>query len=328
VTVAPAAASDLAKLPRSYRGRAFGIEVIASIPLPLSSERAAAVGPRRTELLRASWRELADAFPTSRPTTVLERRLADGSLVMSVGHDVDCGYCVYAPRNGRHLVSPDGRRIVSYLPRISPWRWQRLLLAQVLPLAATLQGLELLHASAVEYDGRVFGFVARAGAGKTSTAAHLVALGGSLLTDDVLALERSDDGVIAHPGANTLHLDTRELARITAPGSDRLGSVLGGADKVMLAAPVAAQARRLDALYFLERHAPRDLSISPLEPDPIRLLANSFNGYVRSEERVLIQLEVAAALAESVAMFEVAVPARSTAADVAAAVAEHMRVTS
>ena len=113
---------------------------------------------------------------------------------MAVDHHPDLGYRVYAPRNGRHLVSPDGAQIFSTRPIHALWRWQRLLLAQVLPLSATLQGLELLHASAVGWNGRDLGLVARAGTGKTSVAAHVVARGGVLVTDDVLALEDKDDG--------------------------------------------------------------------------------------------------------------------------------------
>ena len=75
-------------------------------------------------------------------------------------------------------------------------RWQRLMFAQALPLAATLQGLALLHASAAEIDGRAFGFIASSGAGKSSLVVHLVATGDTrLLTDDVLALESSGEAL-------------------------------------------------------------------------------------------------------------------------------------
>ena len=205
-------------------GHAFGIEIAAQFPLPLASgapgdgrDRAVALEQVEADALERRWQpRLAN--------TVLERRLRDGRLVMSVQQIPDVGYRVYAPRVGRHLVSPDGRRILSALPALKPWRWQRLLFAQVLPLAATLQGFELLHASAVELDGRTIAFVAPPGTGKTSVAAHLVAGGALLLTDDVLAFESRDDGVIGYPGVRNIAIAAQELDAMSQLGRARLGS--------------------------------------------------------------------------------------------------------
>src|SRR5207248_1369448 len=135
--------------------------------------------------------------------SVIDRRW-NGRLWLAVDHHPELGYRIYAPRYGRHLVSSDGTRIVSALPNVAPWRWQRLLFAQALPLAATLQGLEALHASAVELGGKAFAFTAASGTGKTSLAMHLVARGATFLTDDVLAVEARVGALIAHPGASTL----------------------------------------------------------------------------------------------------------------------------
>jgi len=322
MTVAPAAADARAMPRRRTRGRAFGIEVDAQLPLPLQ-ETGLGNSSRLTELRSVHARELDDAWRPARPTTVLERRFADGRLVMSVEHDDDAGYRVYAPRNGRHLVSADGRSILSSLTRISPWRWQRLLLAQVLPLAATLHGLELLHASAVVQAGRAVGFVAPAGTGKTSVAAHSVALGAALLTDDVLALEVSGGGVVAHPGANALNLDEGELHTMLPSERRLLGAVVGGQSKVVLAPSVAEHPAPLASIYFLRRPANGELAVSPFDFDPVRLLANSFNRYVRTPARIVNQLDVFAALAESVALFEIAVPAGCPARKVAGFVADH-----
>ena len=228
---------------------------------------------------------------------------------------------------GRHLVSLDGRYVVSALPQRSPWIWQRLLFAQVLPLAATLQGLELLHASAVVLDGRTIAFSAPAGTGKTSVAAHLVASSATLLTDDVLALEVSNYGLLAHSGAPLLAVADAELKAMTEEGRARLGVAIGRSDKVILKTNVVPQTRRLDAVYFLNR-APdvEQLTIERIEPDPIRALAHCFNTYVRSQHRVVTQLAVCERLVESVAMFSVAVPPSSSAQDVAAAVRTHPEV--
>ena len=82
--------------------------------------------------------------------SVIDRHYADGRLMMSVERADNLGsYRIYAPHHGRHIISSDGTRLYSALPRAPAWRWQRLLFAQVLPLAASLQGLSPLHASAV-----------------------------------------------------------------------------------------------------------------------------------------------------------------------------------
>ena len=183
---------------RSSRGQAFGIEFRSSFPLPLISTTWYR-GDRTTLLEACSPGDVERTWGARRGAggRVLERRRPDGTLVMSVDHDPAVGYHVYAPDNGRHTVSCNGSRIECALPQIAPWRWQRLLFAQVLPLAATLQGLELLHASAIEWGGRCLGFVAPSGTGKTSVAAHIVASGGALVTDDVLALEIKSTDVLS-----------------------------------------------------------------------------------------------------------------------------------
>jgi hypothetical protein len=193
--------------------------------------------------------------------------------------------------------------------------------AQVLPLAATLQGLELLHASAVELAGRTLAFVAASGTGKTSLAAQLVAGGASLLTDDVLALEGTPAGVVGHPGAPVFAVARGELAALSPAGRLRLGPELARADKVLLAPDLLAGPRRLDAIFFLARsRSAARLAVAPLSPTPARLLGSSFNAYVGSEQRVVNQLDVYAQLARSVPMYEVVIAPSSPAPAVARAV--------
>jgi hypothetical protein len=306
-------------------GYAFGLEVVSPAGvqvLPAAAEPVAGRRRTRIEARPAVELEREWAFATQ-AERVLERRFRDGRLVMSVDQDLRVGYRVYAPRNGRHLVSPDGARIASALPRIAPWRWQRLLFAQVLPLAATLRGLELLHASAVELDGRVLAFVARAGTGKTSVAAHLVARGAQLVTDDVLAVEWIGGRLLAHPGAPTFNVAAEQFDSLSAEGRTRLGRPLGTADKRVLAAPVAEQAAPLGALYFLERPVGERIRIVETAPDPLRVLASSFNLYVRTPGRIENQLETAARISETVPTSTIAIPSGAAAPEVARAVAAH-----
>ncbi|HEY1316416.1 MAG TPA: hypothetical protein VGF10_04315 [Gaiella sp.] len=307
-------------------GAAFGVEIHAPRDLPLMAPREARggrAGTRRTSIEVLAAAELERRWTGSTAERVLERRFRDGRLVMSVDRDPAGRFRVYAPRNGRHLVSPDGADILSALPRIAPWRWQRLLFAQVLPLAATLRGLELLHASAVELDGRILAFVARAGTGKTSVATHLVAGGAALVTDDVLAVEPVGGRLVGYPGAPTFNVAREELLRVPPERRPRLGRRLGEADKLVLSARLVDGPRPLGALFFLARPSGDRIRIERVEPDPIRLLANSFNLYVRTPARLENQLETVARLTETVPLFSVAVPAGAGAPAVASAIAAH-----
>jgi len=309
------------------RGTAFGLRVDS--PLPLDGVGpASAPAPGRTRIELATPSELNRSWRARAAERVLERRQRNGSLTMAVDAHPELGYRVYAPRYGRHLVSGDGRQVLSALPQVVRWRWQRLLFAQVLPLAATLQGLELFHASGVELNGHALGFVAASGTGKTSVSVHLVAQGARLLTDDVLALEPTAEGVEAHPGGGLVNVAAEELKAVPEAVRPRIGSVLGRSDKVHLAANVVDRPFPLRSIYFLRR----EVKFSTLRigecapPDPLLLLSSGFISYVDSPERLTGQLDACSHIAAHVRMFEVETPAEQPAAGVAALIQVHDEV--
>jgi hypothetical protein len=250
---------------------------------------------------------------------LLERQHLDGRLMMAVDATEDGGFHVWAPRYGRHLVAEDGSLVRSAIPRVAPWRWERLLFAQVLPLAAALRGRELFHASAVAVDGEAYAFVGLSGAGKSSVAAHLVARGGTLLTDDVLALEPTRDGVLAHPGTRLVGVARHELAALTREGRERLGARVGTADKAYLSAPVAAQPLPLRGLFYLARGGAKAVEIRPSGSLPSRLLGSSFIAYLTTPEHLVEHLDVCTHLAETTPVLELRIPDSVSAAGVAEA---------
>jgi hypothetical protein len=83
--------------------------------------------------------------------------------------------------------------------------------------ALLLQGALLLHGCVVEVSGSAIVVVGDSGAGKSTTAAGLLASGAALLSDDVACLEPVDGRVVAHAGPRGLRL-TPEAAR--AAGHD------------------------------------------------------------------------------------------------------------
>lgn len=85
---------------------------------------------------------------------------------------------------------------------------------------AWLNGLAVLHASAVAIDGKAIAFTAPSGGGKSTLAAMLAMRGLPLVCDDTLVLAPSSAGPIAIPDAKPLKLwiDALELTGVAATG--------------------------------------------------------------------------------------------------------------
>lgn len=306
---------------RSWQGHAFGLCVESAFPIPCVPLGCARES-RHVELELANGREIDQAWQEPPDLTLIDAR-DDRRRQLSVAWRRGIGFRIWAPGYGKHLVKEDGRNVRSALPGVPAWRWQRLLFAQVLPLAAVLQGLEVFHASAVSLGGRAVAFVARSGTGKTSVAAHLVARGAELLTDDVLALEADGARVLAHPGAGMTSLAAHELERIPAGARRRFGKPIGRSDKVQLAVMPAEGPVPVGVVYFLRRMRDGELRIEDISADAQPLLASSYLRYLQTRQRLVGQLDVCARLAESASIFQVDVPASVPADGLAAALEAH-----
>jgi hypothetical protein len=290
-----------------WHGSAFGLALEAAEPLPAVTPQAGSNGRRAVvELLTAS--AVDRDWPAREAEPAVDRRFADGKAMLRIDRHPDAGYRIWAPGYGRYVVSRGGDAIRAAPPRRG-WRWQRLFFAQVLPLASALQGLEPFHASAVALEGQAVAFVAASGTGKTSVAAHLVAAGASLVTDDVLALEAGSAGVVAHPGGGLVNLDEAELARMDELGRRRLGRLLGRGDKLHLVAEPVGHELPLGLVYFLRRGGGRDSRtiVEGLESTK-PLLAAGFLAYLRSPERLRAHLDVCAQVSEAVPTYTVTIP--------------------
>jgi hypothetical protein len=170
-------------------------------------------------------------------------------------------------------------------------------------------------------------FIGSSGSGKTSVAAHLVALGASFVTDDVLALEARDSTVLAHPGPARMSIEEAELRQVPSTQEPLLGPCVGRSDKLMLETPLTAVPLEVDSVYFLrpEAAAPRiAIGDGATTPGP-SLLGSSFLHYVDSREYLTRHLEVCAALDRSTRLHEITIPRGTRARDVAARVLAHCR---
>ncbi|MCT2585753.1 hypothetical protein [Actinophytocola gossypii] len=77
-----------------------------------------------------------------------------------------------------------------------------LIAGTLLAVHLTLRHAHVLHASAVEVDGRAVAFVGASGMGKSTLSAALCAAGHALVSDDLLRV----DGGVVHPGATESRL--------------------------------------------------------------------------------------------------------------------------
>jgi hypothetical protein len=291
----------------------------ARVPPQAGRARTVAVRIVGEATIRERWR-------AREPERILERRLADGRLVVAVDADPGVGYRVEAPAFGVHLVSVDGREVLLPEPRGPAWFWQRLLFAQTLPIAATLQGFGLFHASAVRIAGRAVAMSAQSGTGKSSTATHLVARGAEFFTDDVLALEVVDGRVHAFAGPEFFSIEGHEVDHVEPRRRERLGTPIGEDVKRYFRPSVAATSLPLGALYLLERDADVEaVQIESLDGSGTHaLLATGFIPHLSPERRLMTHLELCGRMAGAGQVFRVRVPTPGSAAAVALVLREHV----
>jgi hypothetical protein len=290
------------------RSRAFGLEIDASFEAPGLPP---AVGPPAGPLTRA------DLVPAERidrdwsadgTERVLEERFDDDleGPARTIDFHPELGYRLYARHFGLARVSPDGASVECAPPTAEAWSWQRFLVGRILPWAAVLRGREVLHASAVAVDGRAIAFVGPTGGGKTSLALRLVAAGAVFVTDDVLAVDRSEGALRAHPGASIASVRPAEREAIARSDWERLGPVLGESGKTYLSLPRVDGPLPFAAICFLGSDA--GPAIERLDVlDPRLLLASTFVLGVQTPARLRNQLDVCAAIAREVPAFRLRV---------------------
>ena len=322
----PTPATATMPRPAERRGSAFGLDLRGGFEAPgLLDDVAAPTAPGSALLQLCGQAELDALWPRDTAESVVDAPLAGGGLRLVIERHADAGWMLQVPGWGAHLISPAGDRVRSAPPRQEPWRWQRLLTGQVLPLAATLQGLEVLHASAISIGGGAVALVGASGAGKTSLAIRLAMAGALLVSDDVLALRASDGRVLAYPGPRLVNVPPDWPERDVPLIGRRVGRDEAGW-RVCVAG--ARGSLPLRAVFFL--HRGETPSVRPF-PDvgPLPLLRNVFSSALRTPERLERQLTLCATVAAEVPCFELTVaPGHSPAesARLVAGAVEEVRV--
>ena len=84
-------------------------------------------------------------------------------------------------------------------------------------------GFELLHAAAVRTPHGVVALVADQGGGKSTLAAELLGRDGTLFADDIVALDPTAGGLVAHPSPAVMNLPAA-IDPAAVPGAQPLAS--------------------------------------------------------------------------------------------------------
>lgn len=179
---------------------------------------------------------------------------------------------------GAFLVRAGKEILVDPAPGVEEPLVRLFLLGMGLGLVLRQRGYLVLHASAVEVQGRAIAFLGQKGIGKSTTAAALYERGHGLVTDDVLALDLDGElGPMVLPGFPQLKLWPEAAAAVGAApkGLPRLGLRLEKrsqrAERGFVRTPLP-----LGCLYVLS--AGSDLAVDPLPPQEafVELVAHSY----------------------------------------------------
>jgi hypothetical protein len=294
-----------------WAGSTFGLSLWSQFELPgLERTTGPPVGKQR--LLKIKLGQAEQVPDVGWGERVQEWRYPQGPIGLAIDRDAERGYRFYVSDAGVFELSPQGAEVLCRPAPDSAWRWRRYLIGQVLPFAALLRGLEVFHASAVEFGGAAVGIAGGSGLGKSTLALNMYLCGAGFLTDDVMSVEQRDGEILVHPGSATAKI--REQARDLLPADSeaRLGppvSADGYEARYRLEASPLAHPLRI--LCLLERSRDREtIELVETEPDPWLLLGSTFNLLVQDQHRLQSQLELCAEIARQATFLKVAVPSR------------------
>jgi len=310
------------------RTTVFGLDVYSDVRLPFLVDARARPTDRTLDVRIMDAAQAATVDLPASGELICDQREPDGSVGYRIETDPEAGYLISGPAYGKHVLSANGRHLIC-APEGSidaADGWQRLLIAQVLPFAALLNGLEVFHASAVILDGRAIAFLGASRAGKTSVAFELCRRSGAgFLADDVLAVERVDDQLFGHPGTPVAGLDRVETGQLAdCESSSQQETVAVSDHERLVRMPGAGAPAPLGALFFLDRR-----SDGPRRPrfesaaDAQLLLSATFNFVLATPRRLHDLLDVCA-LAARHPVERIVIGPSTDAAEVSAAVTRRL----
>lgn len=195
-----------------------GVTSTAVVARPRDRRRPEAVSRHRAYGLRIEANEPVPGLPDAEFAGEADVYIEFGfiphvSQVTEVVHDPDSpaaanpfvrvtrvdGLTLFTYRDAtRFAIDGSGSHVwVEWPPELTIEDATTYLLGPILGFILRLRGTVSIHASCVTLAGRGVAFVGDAGAGKSTIAAAFAADGDEVITDDVLALEPSDEGTIS-----------------------------------------------------------------------------------------------------------------------------------
>jgi hypothetical protein len=305
---------------RRYCRNAFGLTASASWNIASVWDGAdEADSQPRTAIELAAENVIESAFDEA-GERIYDPPFADGGSHFTVDRTM-AGYRLWFDGFGRYLVSASGKTVLCD-STVEIDRRDRFVLAQSLPLAAVLQGRDVMHAGGIAGATGVAIFAGRSGAGKSTLIARLLDRGARFFADDVVALDVSGSLPIAYPGSPLLAVrpDGDEL---TADLVARLGPQVGKSDKLHIALEVAPGSLPVRVLYHLDRGDELDISRFDVR-DPSQMLANGFVPFVNDGDRLLRRLESTHLFSQTVPQFSLTLPQHDLSAEVISRVEHHL----
>lgn len=197
-------------------------------------------------------------------------------------------------REGREiLVDPD--------PGVGPGRLRDFLLSFVLGALLQQRGaLLLLHASSVLIDGRAVVFVGESGEGKSTMTAALHARGYPVVSDELVPLELSGEGLRVWPAFSRLKLMPEAAEALGCP-SEALAEISKEEEKLawQVAAVAPGVALPLARIYLLRSGDAHSVQPAPALDAAGELLRQCFHKRLLPPERLQQHFLASADLARS-----------------------------
>lgn len=292
----------------AHCSRLYGLTIESPFPLPGALPLCPAQAPDVVIAWEAetAWRTAARALPAS----------SDDPWAARLGETEDGGLCIEWRRELQLVIAPSNDHMTVICTAAKLEFAPTVLVGIGLGLLLHRRGTTCLHGSVVSVHGRTIALLGDSGAGKSTTAAALVAQGGTLISDDIAALRANGDRIIVARGCTNVRLDPEASARIvrtgqplaTAPWVDKLLWDVSGDS----AAPLRPDPH-LDALYLLKQARDENAVTISLPLPAAQALPKLLDcWYPQGFIRLLTQarFDGLRMIAERVPMFELCFPRR------------------
>jgi hypothetical protein len=201
----------------------YGFEVKSDLPLLRLNSAAGTRGELRIEATQEPLQP-----PAREPTGSL---VADDGRCWFTSYELDSGACLLQmPPTGSFLLQPAAGRILVNSSGGDPEVLEHRIASSAICTLLSLRGDLALHAAAVEVEERAIVFCGPTMRGKSTLARALGEAGCRVIGEDGIAIEPSEAGPLAHPGARGVRVRSSDgggrvrTALLGDPGREEPGA--------------------------------------------------------------------------------------------------------